>query len=207
MAANLMSLKAQVLSHFYTVVSTLHSAHYTLYTIHYTRAPESLLSKCTVHLLGDLKNAKGNVWMGDYRVGKSPLLAKFLPVTLTIHWASLSCLALSSSALAHCLRLPAWPCPSPTKTSRSSKQRTFARITADESRRRRRPVTIPSSLEDSGLPLLRPKWCKNHHETELKQCCKDRKTLFSYSNKMTYNWLAYTFDMLGKAPKIKIGFI
>ena len=51
----------------------------------------------------------------------------------------------------------AWPCPSPTKTSRSSKHLTFALITAEESRRRSRPVTMPSSLADSGLPLLNPK--------------------------------------------------
>ena len=109
------------------------------------------------HFLEGEKKRKHQRDFTTDRVGKSPLLAKFFPVILTIHWASLSCRALSSSALAHCLRLPAWPCPSPTKTSRSSKQRTFARITADESLRRSRPVAMPSSLEDSGLPLLKPK--------------------------------------------------
>ena len=32
MAANLMSLKAEVLSYFYTLVSTLYTIHYTLYS-------------------------------------------------------------------------------------------------------------------------------------------------------------------------------
>ena len=69
-----------------------------------------------------------------YSEGKSPLRERFLPEIFSIHWASLSSLACSSSLLCHCLLLPAWPCPSPTKTNLSNKHITFARITADESR-------------------------------------------------------------------------
>ena len=111
----------------------------------------------TLHSAGSWKLQR-NIQRGVvYNEGKSPLLAKFLPVILTSHWASLSCRPLSSSALAHCLRRPACPCPSPTKTSHSSKHWTLALITAEDSRRRRRPVTMPSSLSDSGLPLLKPR--------------------------------------------------
>ena len=91
-----------------------------------------------------------------HSVGKSPLLARFLLVTLASHCPYLSHLALSSSCLAHCLLLPAWPTPSPTWSILSRRQRTFAQITAEERRRRKYPVTWPSSFNASGVPLARP---------------------------------------------------
>ena len=60
----------------------------------------------------------------------------FLPVTVSSQCASLSILACSSSLLAHSLLLPAWPWPSPTNTNLSNRHFTFARMTADDRRRR-----------------------------------------------------------------------
>ena len=45
--------------------------------------------------------------------------------------------------------------------------------------------------------------CKNTQQTELKQSFKDRKTLVCFSNKMTYNRLAYTFDMINGLQRIQ----
>ena len=58
---------------------------------------------------------------GVYNEGKSPLPERFLPISFSSHWASFATPACSSSLLAHCCLLPAWPCPSPTTNNLSKR--------------------------------------------------------------------------------------
>ena len=113
-----------------------------------------------------------------YVLKKSPLLARGLPVVRMSHCACLSHLALSSSLLAHCLLFPAWPCPSPTITSRSRRHLTLARMIAVDSRRRRYPVKMLNSLLASMVPFLRPR-------ERIRDSAMQSRSLFTPSE--TYN--------------------